>query len=87
MRQQSLLNVNTAGDLLRKYRAARGLSQTDAANAIGVSRSHIAQLERGESNIPAWRLGALCDAYNLSPDETYALVQAWQCDYWGRPNL
>ena len=39
-----------SGDLLKRIRLARGLSQQDIATAIGVSKRYIGAIERFEKN-------------------------------------
>ena len=44
-----IYNVNVAfGNVLRKYREGRGLSQDEFAELCGISRAYYGRIERGE---------------------------------------
>jgi transcriptional regulator with XRE-family HTH domain len=65
------------GDLLREFRAARGLSQSAVAARAGVDRSYVNRLEAGERGAPApAAVDALADALELSDDEADRLLAA-----------
>lgn len=64
----------SGGDLLRAMRARRGLTQADAARAVGVSQGRLARWERSEDWPAAERLHRLCLALGASTGETTALT-------------
>jgi transcriptional regulator with XRE-family HTH domain len=57
------------GKNLRKHREARGLSQEEFADEVGVHRTYMGGLERGERNITLKSLERLADAVGLDPLE------------------
>ena len=45
-------NVNVAlGNVLRKYREGRGLTQDDFSDLCGISRAYYGRIERGEHSL------------------------------------
>jgi len=67
------------GVLLRRYRAAAGLSQEALAERAGLSRRGIADLERGARNFPYGEtIRRLADALQLNPDQRATLLVAGQ---------
>src|SRR5438067_10469910 len=65
------------GALLRRFRAAAGVSQEALAERAGLSRRGIADLERGARNFPYGdTIRRLADALELAPDERAALLAA-----------
>lgn len=42
----------TLGQLIRRVRKARGLTQTELADAAGISQRWVSDVERGESKMP-----------------------------------
>lgn len=55
------------GSNLRKYRAARGLSQEAFADILGVHRTYVGGLERGERNVSLRALERYADRLHLKP--------------------
>ena len=55
------------GHHLRAYRQARGLSQEAFADLIGVHRTYMGSLERGERNLSLKSLERLATTLNLDP--------------------
>src|SRR5215471_17440985 len=67
------------GALLRRYRAAAGLSQEALAERAGLSRRGISDLERGARNFPYGEtIRRLADALQLNPDQRATLLVAGQ---------
>lgn len=54
------------GEAIRSLRKARGMSQTDLAEALKVSRSTIAMWESGKREPDLDSLDALADAFNVN---------------------
>lgn len=60
------------GDLIRKVRQGRGLSQTELGKLTGLAYGHIARLERGDYRNPsAHTLLRLAKALKIRPEELY----------------
>lgn len=58
----------TLGNRLRTLRRERRITQSDVASAVGVSRSHLATIERGHDNPGRETLMALADFFGVSMD-------------------
>jgi transcriptional regulator with XRE-family HTH domain len=59
----------TVGRNLRAYRLARGISQEAFADVLGVHRTYLGGLERGERNLTLKSLERLADNLGLLPLE------------------
>lgn len=57
------------GTNLRLYRQAKGLSQEDFAEALGVHRTYMGSVERGERNLSLRSVERLADAIDVEPLE------------------
>jgi transcriptional regulator with XRE-family HTH domain len=55
----------STGAKIKRVRLEHGLSQAQAAAKIGVSRSYIASIERGESGVSNQTLAKLADAFSI----------------------
>jgi transcriptional regulator with XRE-family HTH domain len=55
------------GERLRSERAARGLSQEALADALGVHRTYIGGLERGERNVTLRTVERLAERLGMDP--------------------
>ena len=55
------------GRNLRAYREARGLSQEAFADVLGVHRTYMGGIERGERNLTLKSLERLADRIGLDP--------------------
>lgn len=59
-------NVNIAlGDVLRKYRDGRGLSQDEFAEQCGISRAYYGRIERGEHSATLDKCQLIASALNI----------------------
>jgi transcriptional regulator with XRE-family HTH domain len=56
-----------AGRNIRAYRLARGLSQEDLADALGVHRTYMGGVERGERNLTLRSLERLAGRMGVDP--------------------
>lgn len=65
MNKQTIDNINMEelGQRLRDAREKRGLNQSDAAEIIGVSRTTVVAIEKGERRVKAIELAKLASAY------------------------
>lgn len=59
----------TVGQNLRRYRLERGLSQEAFADVVGVHRTYMGGLERGERNITLRGLERIAGCLKLDPLE------------------
>ena len=55
------------GRNLRAYRIARGLSQEEFADVVGVHRTYIGGIERGERNLTLISVERIASAIKLDP--------------------
>lgn len=56
------------GENVARLRTQAGLTQTELAEKIGVTRVHVTRIETGVSSPSAEVLFALCDALKVSAD-------------------
>lgn len=71
MNNQTIDNIDMAelGQRLKAARTKRGLNQADAAEVIGVSRTTIVAIEKGERRINALELAKLSNSYGRDVSE------------------
>lgn len=62
------------GASVRALRAARGWSQEEFADRVGIHRTYIGDVERGERNLGLVNVGRVADALGLTPGELMAEV-------------
>ena len=55
------------GRNLRTHRAARGLSQEAFAEVVGVHRTYMGGLERGERNLTLWSVDRIAERIKVDP--------------------
>lgn len=58
----------TVGERLREARAYIGLSQQQAADAIGIARSAVTKIENGQRKVASDELAAFAKTYGCSVD-------------------
>ena len=68
----------TFGEQLRSLRLARGLSQREVANALGVDASYISRIETGKIPPPPGLTDRLKDVLSLSQDQYIHLLKLLQ---------
>jgi len=61
-------NLSELGELIRRSRTARGLSQTELAGRVGATRQWVSRLEKGKNDIGTARLFAVLKALELNLD-------------------
>lgn len=59
--------LKTLGRRIAELRREKGLTQEALAEAMGVSRNHVADIELGARNTGVWSLLLICKALALSP--------------------
>lgn len=62
------------GSRVRQLRKARGWSQEEFAHKVGIDRSYMGGVERGERNISLENISLIAQALELPPA---ALFQGW----------
>jgi len=59
--------VRVFGANLRAYRLARGISQEQFADVVGVHRTYLGGVERGERNLTLVSVERLCGRIGVDP--------------------
>jgi transcriptional regulator with XRE-family HTH domain len=57
------------GEIVRKKRQERGLSQEDFAELVGVHRTYVGMIERAEKNITLLNIEKIAQAFGISISE------------------
>lgn len=57
------------GEIVRKKRLDRGLSQEDFAELVGVHRTYVGMIERAEKNITLLNIEKIAQAFDISISE------------------
>jgi transcriptional regulator with XRE-family HTH domain len=64
-------NDETVARNIRRFRIARGLSQTELGEAVGVTFQQIQQYEKAKSATPSGRLRQMCEILGVAPGEMF----------------
>ena len=64
--------LKTLGRRIAELRREKGLTQEALAEAMGVSRNHVADIELGTRNTGVWSVLLICKALALTPAEVFA---------------
>jgi transcriptional regulator with XRE-family HTH domain len=56
---------------MRRFRIARGLSQTDLGNAVGVTFQQIQKYEKAKNAVAPGRLRQMCEVLGVAPAEMF----------------
>lgn len=59
------------GAVIREHRESLGLSQEDLADLVGVHRTYVGSIERGERNISLLNIRRIAEVLNLKPSEVF----------------
>jgi len=59
--------LKTLGQRIAELRREKGLTQEALAEAMGVSRNHVADIELGARNTGVWSLLLICKALAVAP--------------------
>jgi transcriptional regulator with XRE-family HTH domain len=62
------INNESIGSKIRNYREAKGLSQKELADIIGISWRHYIYIEHGERKLNIGLLVSLANALDITPD-------------------
>lgn len=66
--------MKTIGENIKAYRKARKLSQQQIGDVIGLQRSAVSKIERGETvNLKASQVDALCKLFHCTPSDLYGI--------------
>lgn len=63
--------LKTLGRRIAQLRREKGLTQEALAEAMGVSRNHIADIELGVRHTGVWSLLLICKALGLPPEALF----------------
>jgi transcriptional regulator with XRE-family HTH domain len=63
--------LTTLGRRIADLRREKGMTQEGLAEAMGVSRNHVADIELGARNTGVWSLLLICKALALPPGELF----------------
>lgn len=62
------------GDNIKKYRLAAGLTQQQVADLLGIDKSSVSKIERGETTrVKDEQVDVLCKALNCTPSDIYGI--------------
>jgi transcriptional regulator with XRE-family HTH domain len=64
-------NDETVARNLRRFRVARGLSQTELGNAVGVTFQQIQKYEKAKNAVAPGRLRQMCEILGVAPAELF----------------
>ena len=64
------------GDRLRELRRAHGWSQEEFAARVGLDRSYVGGVERGERNVSFDNIQLLATALGVSPGELFPIPES-----------
>lgn len=64
----------TLGEFLRQARRARGLTKSQMARLVGVSRGYVQHIEKGRIPLPAAKAHQYAKALDLNADELLVLA-------------
>ena len=64
--------LKTLGRRIAELRREKGMTQEALAEAMGVSRNHVADIELGARNTGVWSLLLICRALALPPAALFA---------------
>ncbi len=68
------------GKRIREFRQEKGLSQEDFAYEVGLDRTYIGGVERGERNIAALNLIRIAKALKVEVGELFPATKSLQVD-------
>jgi transcriptional regulator with XRE-family HTH domain len=60
------------GDRIRKLRKARGWTQAEMAERVGIDRSFLADVERGKRNISILNLELIAHGFEISLSQLFS---------------
>jgi transcriptional regulator with XRE-family HTH domain len=73
MRRRDRLIDKRIGTAIRLQRMKLGLSQTQLGKLLGVTFQQVQKYEQGTNSVASTRIGDLCHALNVSPNELFGV--------------
>jgi transcriptional regulator with XRE-family HTH domain len=70
--------LQSFGAVVRALRRSQGLSQEEFADTVGLHRTYVGDVERGERNVGLINVGRIADALNVSPSALLAEAEKHQ---------
>ncbi len=70
-RKMLISDLLTIGNRLLSYRKRLGLTQSEVAEASGISDRTYADIERGKSNMRVETIIKICQVLHITPDEIF----------------
>ncbi len=64
-----MIDLNELGMILKQRRTSKGITQAEMASILGLTKSHVSDIERGIHKITVQTLCSYCDALETTPDE------------------
>lgn len=85
-----IFNLHTIGNKLLMIRKRMGMTQSEVAEAAGLSDRTYADIERGTVNMRTETILRICNVLHITPDEILTeentSVSARQAELWDRLN-
>lgn len=69
------VNIKLLGNVIRKLRKERGLSQESLSLLSGTHRTYIGEIERGEARVSIYILSNIAEALGLKLSELISLYE------------
>ena len=63
------------GQVIRRLREEKGISQEAFAGLVGIDRSYMGRIERGENNVTLTRIYQISEALGISPADIFELLR------------
>lgn len=63
------------GNILRKYREARGMSQEDFAEFIGLTRAYYGRIEVGKHSLTVEKCYIICNNLNIRLEDLFTDIE------------
>ena len=70
-----MLDSKIVGDVIQKYREAKGLSQEVVSGLADIGRTHLSAIERGVRKPTLETLFKIADALNVKPSIIVKLIE------------
>ena len=71
----SLIFLTKLGRQIKYYRTTKGVSQQKLANTLGIHRTYISSIERGERNVTVVTVQSICKALDISMSTLFSSME------------